>query len=152
MALTATATDPAGNSTEFAKNVAAPAGGVTGGTGGVVPLSPQRLLDTRAESAVGYAGPKPGVGATVELVVTGGSVPADASSVVLNVTGTEASGPGFVTVWPCGSPRPTASNLNLVAGATVANLVMAKVGAGGKVCLFTQSGTHLIADLAGYTR
>jgi hypothetical protein len=37
-----------------------------------------------------------------------------------------------------------------VAGATTPNAVVSKVGADGTVCLFTQSGTHLIADLNGY--
>jgi hypothetical protein len=115
-----------------------------------VPLTPQRILDTRAATQVGYSGSKPGVGATVELAVTGAAVPADAVAVVLNVTGTEASAPGFVTVWPCGQARPTASNLNLLANGTTPNLVIAKLGAGGKVCLFTQTGTHLLADLEGY--
>jgi hypothetical protein len=55
-----------------------------------------------------------------------------------------------VTLYPCGSPRPTASNLNYVAGSTVANFVLAKVGAGGKVCIYTQSTVNLIADVNGY--
>ena len=36
-----------------------------------------------------------------------------------------------------------ASNVNYVAGATVPNAVIAKVGAGGQVCLFTQSGRSI---------
>jgi hypothetical protein len=89
---------------------------------------------------------------TVELAVTGGDVPSDATAVVLNVTPTEPTAPGFVTVWACGQPRPNASNLNLSAASTVANLVFAQIGAGGKVCLFTQSGTHLVVDVEGYER
>ncbi|MCA1683593.1 MAG: fibronectin type III domain-containing protein, partial [Actinobacteria bacterium] len=115
-------------------------------------LSPERLLDTR--SGLGYVGDKPAAGQTVELQVTGVGVsllPADASAVVLNVTGVQATANGFVTVWPCGSPRPNAANLNLVATEPARpNLVIAKVGIGGKVCLYTLSGTHLLADLSGY--
>ena len=40
-------------------------------------------------------------------------------------------GPGFITVFPCGQPIPTASNLNFVAGDTVHHAVVEKVGAGG---------------------
>jgi hypothetical protein len=47
-------------------------------------------------------------------------------------------------------PASTASNLNLTAGGTTPNLVVAKIGVGGLVCLFTQTGTHLIADINGY--
>ena len=57
---------------------------------------------------------------------------------------------GYITAYPCGAPRPNASSVNGVAGATVANLVISKIGDGGTVCLFSQSPTHLIADVNGY--
>jgi hypothetical protein len=38
----------------------------------------------------------------------------------------------------------------LVAGQTRPNLVLAKVGAGGKVCLFTLQPAALVADRVGY--
>ena len=118
---------------------------------GYTPIIPVRLLETRAPNQIGYAGSKPAPGAVVQLHVTGdGAAPATATAVVLNVTGTEASGDGYVTVWPCGTAQPTASNLNLTVGATAPNLVMSKIGGNGNICLFTQSGAHLIADLAGY--
>lgn len=79
------------------------------------------------------------------------NVPADASSVVLNVTGTNPTNDGYVTVWPCGTARPTASNLNLVRNITTPNLVVTQIGAGGKVCLYTQAGTDLIADITAWT-
>lgn len=55
-------------------------------------------------------------------------VPAGASSVILNVTVTGTQAPGFVTVHPRSTSRPSASNLNHAAGDTVANLVVAKLG------------------------
>ena len=128
-----------------------PGGG--GGNVDYVPVVPDRVLETRASGQVGYTGGKPAAGQVVELKVTSAGssqVPDSAAAVVLNVTGTNADSPGYVTVWPCGSPRPTASNLNLVPGVTSPNLVIAKVGAGGKVCLFTQSSADLIADVNGY--
>jgi uncharacterized delta-60 repeat protein len=118
---------------------------------GFVPLTPNRILDTR--NGNGYSGPKPTSGATVDLVVAGrGGVPATgATAVVLNVTATEADGPGFVTAWPSGLPRPLASNLNLTqAGQTIPNQVYVPLGANGSVSLFTYAGAHLIADVAGY--
>ena len=66
------------------------------------------------------------------------------------MTVTEAQGAGFVTVYPCGAIVPTPSSLNFVAGSTVPNNVIAKIGAAGKVCLFVSNGTHLLADVAGY--
>ncbi|REF32073.1 hypothetical protein DFJ65_3168 [Calidifontibacter indicus] len=116
-----------------------------------VSLAPSRVLDTR----YGIGAPKAVVpaGGRVDLQVTGvGGVPAGASAVVLNVTAVSPTGPGsgYVTVWPTGAVRPTASNLNFVPGQTVPNLVVTKVGTGGKVSLYTAARTQLIADVAGY--
>ena len=115
-------------------------------------LSPERLLDTR--SGVGHppAGLVP-AGQVVELKVTGvgsSNIPADAGAVVLNVTATQAQQAGFVTVFPCGEARPTAASLNYPAGGTINNAVISKVGAGGKVCLYTQRATHLVVDVNGW--
>lgn len=107
---------------------------------------PRRVLDTRGGN------PLPADG-TVDVPVAGhaGVPPTGASAVVLTVTGTEAGGAGYVTAWPTGADRPTASVLNLPgAGATVANLVVVPLGAGGHVSLYSYSGGHLLADVAGY--
>lgn len=114
---------------------------------------PRRLLDTRPASPT-YDGQAAGAGVVgagrvVELVVGGrAGIPTNAASVVLNVTVTQPQSAGFVTVYPCDAPRPTASNLNYAAGQTIANTVVTRLGA-GKVCLFTLSPTHLIVDIAG---
>jgi hypothetical protein len=123
--------------------------GTSGGLFGS--LEPSRILDTR--SGNGAPPVKVGQGATVDLQVSGrGGVPASGvSAVVMNVTVTEPSASSFLTAWPTGSPRPNASNLNYVAGQTVPNLVVAKVGTGGKVSLFNLSGnTHVVADVVGW--
>ncbi|MGZ4724644.1 MAG: Ig-like domain-containing protein, partial [Ilumatobacteraceae bacterium] len=121
-----------------------------------VALSPVRLLESRVGEAstidgqFWQIGPRP-AGSVTELTVAGRSdVPADATAVVLNVTVTEPTGPGFITVFPCGSPRPNTSNLDYLTGSTVANTVIAKIGTDGKVCLYTPTTTHLIVDLNGY--
>ena len=109
----------------------------------------QRVLDTR--SGVGAPAGRLAGGQVLELSVTGPSgVPADALAVALNVTSTESDLAGYVTVWPCGTRRPTASNLNWTAGATVPNLVYARLGTAGRVCLFSNVATHLIADVTAY--
>jgi hypothetical protein len=47
--------------------------------------------------------------------------------------------------------RPLASNLNYAAGQTAPNLVVVKVGPGGKVSLYNYSGSaHLVVDVAGW--
>lgn len=121
----------------------------------IVPLSPQRILDTRAGgttidgqfAATGLVA----AGSTLELTVAGrGGVPADASAAVLNLTATDAAGIGYVTVWPCGQPRPVASSTNFAPGAASPNTVVTDIGTGGKVCLYAgEAGVHLIADVNG---
>ena len=119
------------------------------------PSSPQRLLDTRpGASTVDGQGAGSGLaagGGSLELQITGRQgLAAGTAAVVLNVTVTESAAEGFVTVYPCGGVVPLSSNLNFGPGATVANAVMAQVGANGRVCLFTNVPTHLIADLNGW--
>jgi hypothetical protein len=70
--------------------------------------------------------------------------------VVLNVTATSPTAASFVTVYPDGSTRPVASNLDFAAGETIPNLVVVPV-TDGKVDFYNNLGTvNLIADLAGY--
>ncbi|MBI2704563.1 MAG: alpha/beta hydrolase [Actinobacteria bacterium] len=115
-------------------------------------LSPARLLDTRDGTGVGTPAQVP-AGGVVNLAVAGqGSVPASGvSAVVLNVTGVNPSAYTHVTVFPGGTARPATSNLNLVPGQTVANLVTTGVGSDGSVDFFNNDGTiDLVADVVGY--
>ncbi len=106
--------------------------------GRLVPVPPTRVLDTRSGAPIPSNGTR-----TVDL----GPVAAGATGAVLNVTATEATGPGFVSVWPADTPRPEASNLNVErAGQTVANLVVTPV-AGGRAAVFVQTETHLVIDV-----
>jgi hypothetical protein len=113
----------------------------TATAGRFVPTGPARVLDTRDGAPV--------AGGSTQLVELG-SAAAGASGAVLNVTATEASGAGFVTVWGPGAPQPVASNVNVErAGQTVANTVVTPVDAGGQVAVFVQSTTHVVIDLVG---
>ena len=118
-------------------------------------LVPARLLDTRAGAPTvdgqGSGIGKAAVGSVTQVQVGGrAGIPGDAAAAVLNVTVTEAEAPGYVTVFPCGTEPPTASNLNYVGGQTIPNAVITKIGAGGKVCVFTQSAVHLVVDVNGF--
>ncbi|MCU1398738.1 MAG: hypothetical protein JWN62_1847, partial [Acidimicrobiales bacterium] len=73
-----------------------------------------------------------------------------ATTAVLNVTVTEPVADGYVTVYPCGTAPPLASNLNYTRGLTIANLVISKLSPTGTVCIFTQQATQLVVDLDGY--
>ncbi|MGI8809730.1 MAG: hypothetical protein ACR2KK_18200 [Acidimicrobiales bacterium] len=118
------------------------------------PTSPARILDTRDGTGVpGGATGQLGTASTLDLQVTGfGGVPNNATAVVLNVTVTDSPGPdSFLTVYPTGTIRPVASNLNFVAGQTVANLVIARIGSGGKVTIYNNLGsTFVVGDVQGW--
>ncbi len=112
------------------------------------PMAPFRAADTR--SGPGPVGPV-APNAVYELQVTGlNGIPADATAVMLNATVDNPDRPGFLTVWPCGTARPLASNLNYVSGETVPGLVAVKVGAGGKVCFSGFGQSEVVADIVGW--
>ncbi len=124
--------------------------------GSYVPLSaPARLADTRT-GGVTIDGSHAGIGAllgghAMQLPVAGrGGLPADASAAVLTITAVGPRGNGFATAHANGTIRPNASNLNYVAARDVANTVIARVGAGGEVCIFTSATTHVVVDVSGY--
>ncbi|XEC32843.1 N-acetylmuramoyl-L-alanine amidase [Streptomyces fradiae] len=55
-----------------------------------------------------------------------------------------------MSVYPYGTTRTSASNLNFVAGQTVPNMVVVPVK-DGKITFYNHSGSvDLIADMAGY--
>ena len=121
------------------------------------PLVPARLLETRSGPGLATVdGGSLGTGVlaggrVTELLVAGrGGVPGDASAVVLNVAVVDARAAGFITVFPCGAERPNAANVNHVRGSVIANAVVAKVGDGGKVCVFSLADTDLAVDVNGY--
>ena len=127
------------------------------GTPPYVGSVPLRLVDTRnaiggPRGVVTPGSPKavPVRGVTVVVDGVAQQVPADATAVALNVTMTTTSADGFATVWPCGTPRPEASNVNFARGSTVANGVVAPIGSDGSVCVYTSASSDLLVDIAGW--
>ena len=95
------------------------------GQPGARPRDPHRPPVARSATPA----PSPPPVRTIELQVTGVAgidVPSDATTVFLNVTAVNTAADGFVTVYPCGSPRPTASSFNPLAGTITHNLVAAR--------------------------
>jgi hypothetical protein len=126
------------------RNGSAQAAGSTS-DGAYTALTPTRLLDTRA------SGQPLGANGSLSLTVTGGSVPAGATAVALNVSVTDTTASSYLSVYPAGETRPLLSNLNWVAGETVPNLVIVAVGVGGQVTFYNDQGsTDLVVDLEGY--
>jgi len=116
------------------------------------PVTPTRILDTRTTTGVSSPAPiPPNSDLTLPLPAIG-SVPAgDVTAVVLNVTVTAPTAPGYLTVYPAGTTMPSASNLNFIPGQTVPNLVTVPVVNGSIAFHNGSPGTvHVVADLAGF--
>jgi hypothetical protein len=113
-----------------------------------VPLTPIRILDTRAGSGSPLL---PNSIRLLPVAGTGRVVPASAVAVVLNVTEVDGTAGSLLTVYPAGTPQPKASNLNFAAGTVTPNLVTVTIGAGGAVNIYNALGTvNVLADVEGY--
>src|SRR6266700_607969 len=120
--------------------------------GAFVPVAPARLLDTRTGLGARKAPVKPDTAVAVQVTGRGGVPGSGVSAVVLNVTVTGPTAAGHITAYADGASRPGVRNVNFVRGQTVANLVVVRVGADGKVDLFNASAgtTNLLAGIEGY--
>ena len=91
-----------------------------------------------------------GPAGSLTVSMTNFGVPATASAVVLNVTATDTTGTSYLTVWPATATRPTASNLNWVAGQTVPNLVEVALVNSQASVYNNQGSVDVVIDLEGY--
>lgn len=115
-------------------------------------VSPVRLLDTR--NNIGGRSTALGAGEVHLVTIAGASAQLPATgidSVVMNVTAVDSTASGFLTVYPSAAARPGVSNLNFATRQTVANQVMVKVGADGKIAIYNAFGTtHVLVDVVGW--
>jgi hypothetical protein len=127
--------------------------------GNFVPVTPFRILDTRPGSTEQRGSGALGAGTVRSLQITGVTglpsgtdpIPTNATAVVLNVTAVMGNANSLFTVYPAGTGRPNASNLNFTAGTVTPNLVTAVIGEGGAVDIYNSVGTvNVLADVAGY--
>ncbi len=125
--------------------------------GRYVPITPFRILDTRSNLGGSRFGPD----STQSVPIAGagnGSVPATGVvAVVANMTVTQATSAGYLSVFPSGAGLPVVSSLNFTANVTVANLVTVPVPASGAVqvrdYLYNQSASQsaqVVMDVEGY--
>jgi parallel beta-helix repeat protein len=141
----ATATDAAGNTSEFSSCVSLAAQFHT--------LTPCRIADTRNPNGP-YGGPALAASVDRSFTLAGTcGIPPTAQAVSLNFTVTGSTGPGHLTVYPAGSPIPLASTMNFSAGQTRANNAIVPLGAAGAIIAhgaLTSGTVHLVIDTNGY--
>ncbi len=122
--------------------------GVDVADAGFAPIAPARIADTR--NGIGAPAAPLDAGCVLAVSLAPAGVPSDAIAVAMTVTSDRAADVGYVTAYPCGSPRPTTSNLNPQSLAPSPNLVVVPVDATASVCLFTERLTDLIVDVTGW--
>lgn len=126
---------------------------------GYNPIEPCRVADTRFALAGRLT-----AGETRNFVIDaanlafqggdpdGCDIPADASSLSLNVTAVNPSGPvgggGFLTAFPGGTDLPATATVNYTTGAIVGNGTLIAVGDG--VDVYSFRATDVVVDVTGY--
>jgi len=119
-------------------------------------VDPARLMDTRAsptiDSLYSNTGALRGRETRVLRVAGRGYIPSyGAATIALNLTITEPTAQGFLTVFPTGETRPNASNMNVTPGALASNMVTVPVSPDGTISIFNSSGsTHVVVDVLGW--
>jgi hypothetical protein len=86
------------------------------------------------------------------VTVTGSkiNIPSTVAAVVLRLMVGSPERPGFVSVWPCGSPQPATSISNYASQPLVTNGIIAPVNSLGEVCLFNSGTSQLEAFITGW--
>jgi len=113
-------------------------------------VTPSRLLDTRA--GLGAPAGTVAAGTSIAVQVSGraGIPTAGIGTALLNVTVTAPAAAGYLTSYPSGAARPGSRSVSFATGATISQLVPARLGTDGKVRLYTSSATHLLAEVVGW--
>ena len=128
------------------------AAAVSGVGGTIEAITPVRLLDTRTTNG-GHNAPF-AAGETFDLQVLGrGAVPSfGVAAVQINITVIPGSGGGYLTIWPSGVTRPTASNINFAPNANpIANTALVGIGANGMISIYSYpANTHVVIDVQGW--
>jgi hypothetical protein len=122
---------------------------------GFYTLVPCRVADTR-DVAGPYGAPPLDALTTRAFVMAGRcGIPGEADAVAINVTVTEPTAGGHLTIYQAGVPLPLASTINYRAGQTRANNAIVALGANDSIAVFCgqPSGTtQFLIDVVGYFR
>ena len=115
-------------------------------TGLFVPVTPQRLIDTRLSGQIGRMWP----GWVVEVPLPSW-IDGKAAAIACNVTGTASRGAGHLTASAARQVIPPTSNVNWSTSySVVPNHVISQVTNQYGMQVFNATGSHVVVDLAGY--
>ena len=114
------------------------------------PVTPTRVVDT--DAGIGAPAVPLAAQGTLEVSLAGkaGLPTTGVDAVVLNLTSIKAASGGYLTAYPTGTTRTSASTLNFSTGTAMANNVVVKVGTGGKVTLYGSAATDVLVDVQGW--
>ncbi len=73
----------------------------------------------------------------------------DATAVVINAIGLNATTEGYLTVFPCSEVPPRVSTLNTLPALTVANLLTVELSDEGTICVLSNTSGDVVLDLVG---
>jgi lysophospholipase L1-like esterase len=108
------------------------------------PMTPCRVLDTRASTGV-FTG-----GLIVPITTSNAcNVPSSAQTYVTNATVVPSAALWFLTLWPDATAQPLASTLNAWDTSVTSNMALVS-GTHGLVDAFADNPTQLIMDISGY--
>jgi hypothetical protein len=111
-------------------------------------LTPCRVADTRIGGGLPLA-----AGEVRELPVIGSgcAVPSAIQAAALNVTVTQATSQGFLTIFPAGAEVPDTQTVSFSPGRTRAAPTIIQIGNGGAVSAYNASNgpVHVILDVSG---
>ena len=104
---------------------------------------PVRMIDTRTN--VGTVG-KLAAGERREF-----DLGTSSAGVLAEITVVDPAAAGYLSMYPCDSPQSGAetSVINAPRGTNVANLVLMRTDAEGRVCVYSSSATQLLIDVIG---
>lgn len=98
------------------------------------PVTPRRVIDTRATGRSGRVSFE---------------APRGATAVAITVTATGAVSQGFLSAHSCTGPSGATSVVNVTPGETVAGTAFVPTGTDGQVCVTASTDTDIVVDLSG---
>ncbi len=122
--------------------------GTRGAGDGLQPISPQRVLDTRAPSSPTTGRVRAGQNLRLDLT----AAPAGTAAAVINIVAADPTATGWLSVTPCTNVplSERTSSINFGPGRSVANSIVAPMTADGEICVFASTATHVVVDVTGW--